>query len=318
MALVEKYLVDTTGSFDKDDSETVLEWLVYSDTILDYAQRIAKQGEILPGESLINTTTGEARGWYKQGTPYSLGNDAAEDIFAGKVEVSDRKIIRGKGDFSIQNLNIVRRFKPENPLIQWRVRQTFSTKNDQSVNNEPSVDDPFTVSVSYEWEEVPFTTDVITGKPVVNSAGQPFNTPATRRRKIAVIALTRKEYSNPVAKALVYSNTVDGIYLIDSIIPQFDGKSWTVTYNIKIKPEGWTVSLMDAGYHYREQTSKLLFPILNSGDGTPISEPARLNGNGLPLPENSNDVYNIGPFHKYSHSSIADLKIPDPTHIVAK
>ena len=315
MALIDKYLVDTTGSFDQDESETVLEWLVYSDVILDYAKRIVKQGEIAPGSPLI--VDGKAAGWYSHGTPYSLGNDSDEDIFAGKVEVFERKIIRGKGDFTIQNLEIVGIFDPLHPLVQWRVRQTYSSKNDEAINSEPSVDDKFLVSVSYEWVDVPLDVDMVTLQPVVNSAGLPFSTPAFRRKKIPVISMTRKEYGNPVHKALQYSNTVDGEYLIDSIIPQFDGKIWTVTYNVKINAEGWLDLIMDTGYHYKDPVNGWIFPILNSGDGTPISEPARLNGHGVPVPENSNDVYNVGPFHKYSLSSIADLKIPDPCSIIA-
>ena len=46
MAIVNMYLVDTDGSFESDNSETTLEWLVYSDVILDYAQRIISQGTI--------------------------------------------------------------------------------------------------------------------------------------------------------------------------------------------------------------------------------------------------------------------------------
>ena len=51
--------------------------------------------------------------------------------------------------------------------------------------------------------------------------------------------MTRTEYGNPVYKALQFSNTVDGQFLIDTIVPQYTGNKWTVTYNLKQRLEGW-------------------------------------------------------------------------------
>ena len=317
MAIIDIYLTDTEGSFEADDSETTLEWVVYSDVILDYAQRIVAQGMIPPGAPLI--VRGKAQGWYPFGTAYRLGNDVKSDIFAKRVEVFDRKIIRGRGDFLIQNLAIVEIFDPENPIVQWRVRQTFTTdpKNDEpKPQEELSEDDKFTISVSYEWEDAPFHTDVVTGQPIKNSAGMSFNPPAYRRRKLPVISLTRKEYGNPVDKALAFSNTVDGIFLIDTIITQFDGKIWTVTYNLKTRPEGWTTQIMDTGYYWRDPQTGRRFPIIGD-DGLPVSEPARLNGNGLRVTFDSDEVHNVGPFHRYPISPLLALKIPDPRKIMA-
>ena len=316
MAIVKMYLVNTEGAFEEENSETTLEWLVYSDVILDYSQRIVSQGTIAPNASLI--AGGKAQGWYAFGTPYQLGNDGKDDIFARRVEVFDRKIIRGKGDFLIQNLDIVEIFDPVNPLIQWRVRQTFTADDPKAEEPkaEPSENDKFTISVSYEWEDVPMAFDIVTGKLILNSAGMPFNPPVIRRRKIPIISMTRKEYGNPVMKALAYTGTVSNDMLIDSIVPQYDGKIWTVTYNIKIKPEGWAFSVMDTGFHYRDPETGELFPITYD-DGLPVNEPARLDGKGLPMPFDSDEVHNVGPFHRYPVSSVSALNIPDPRLIIA-
>ena len=312
MAIIEMYLLDSEGSFDLRHSETTLKWLVYSDTIDDYAQKIAIQG-ITNGPMIVN---GQAMGWYYPGRPYKVGNDLDNDSYAGPIEVSHRKIIRGRGDFSIQNLNIVKKYN-DKPMVQWNVQQTYSTKNDQKPEAETSENDKFTVSVSYEWEDEVFAVDMVTGRAVVNSAGHPFNPPATKRVKIPVIALTRMEYGNPVAKAITYSNTIDGEYLIDSIVPQFDGKAWTVTYNIKIHPRGtWVTYIMDTGVYQRVPYYGDI-SCLNE-DGTPVNDPVRLNGNGQQVPFNSTFVWNLGPFYKWSFApgGIKALKIPDPRSIV--
>ncbi|MCL2710270.1 MAG: hypothetical protein FWE95_05265 [Planctomycetaceae bacterium] len=316
MAIVDMYLADTDGSYEADSAETTLEWLVYSNVILDYSKRIVSQGMIAAGSPLI--VQGRPKGWYAFGTPYQLGNDADEKIYAKRVEVFDRKIIRGKGDFLIKDLAIVEIFNPENPLVQWRVRQTFTTdpKADEP-KEEPSENDKFTVSIFNEWEDVPFLEDVVTGRPVLNSAGMPFGSPVKRRRKIPVISMTRKEYGNPVDKTVRYSNTVDGPFLIDSILSQYDGKIWTVTYNIKYRPEGWTTYLMDTGYYWCDPVTGYRYPILGEDDGLPVNEPVRLDGNGVPVPVDSDYIFNVGPFNKYETSLLADLRLPDPHSLVA-
>ena len=126
--------------------------------------------------------------------------------------------------------------------------------------------------------------------------------------------MTRTEYVNPVSNALMYSNTVDGQYLIDSIVPQFDGRKWTVTYNIKISEDGWYTHIMDTGFHARGpdgQPYTIVHP-----DGTPLEEPVRLNGNGQPVNIDSDFVFNRGPYSKYPRvGALAALRIPDPRTI---
>ena len=314
MAIIDLRFNSTEGAFDMNVKDITLEWIVLSDSIQDFAWAVAVQGTVSPETSLVDSF-GMPTGWHPPGTPYRFGNETIPDSYAGTLEVTNRTIIRGKGDFEIGPGWVIVLRGNDNPVIKYNVKQRYSADNNKRPGEEPAEDDKFNISVSFEYEEEPFEFDAVTHRPVLNSAGQRFNPPAITRRKIPVISMTRTEYGNPVAKALAFSNTVDGQFLIDTIVPSFDGRAWTVTYNIKYKSEGWSTILMDRGYFWRHPDTGQLLPILNY-DGTPVSAPVRLNGRGLPVPDESDNVYNVGPFHKYPFSTLAVLQIPNPMSIV--
>jgi len=321
MAIIDKYLIDSRGSFELDRKEFTLEWLVFADDILDHARSIANQGTIEPEEEMIGTD-GKAKGWYAPGVPYRLGNERNDTCYAGNLEVYERRIIRGKGDFAIlPGFDFTPIFNGT-PLIQYRVRLRFSTdyQKEAADDGEVSEDDKITIKVSYEWEDVPFVQDVLDGRPVFNSAGMPFNPPAVMRRKIPVYSITRREIRNPIRKANAFSNTVnDGDYygaeigtlLMDSIIPDYDGQRWSVTYVLKEKPEGWQTNLLDTGYYHRLPNG-MLVPILGQDDGLPISEPAKLDGTGHVLSDQSLPGVPVGPYHKYLEMPFDELRLPNP------
>jgi len=254
MAIVEMFLVNSEGMFGLDKKEYTLEWLVFSDNQRDFAQAIALQGTIADTAGMIGPK-GEATGWYSPGTPYGLGNEWNDMCYAGAIEVRDRQIIRGSASSEI-NGDVFTITANKNPVIQWRVRQTYSTENDPKLEPDelPSENDPFTFSMSYEWEEVPFMQDIVDKYPVVNSAGMLFNPPAATRRKLPIFSITRRENWNPVNKGSIFTNTINrdffygcapGTLLMDSIVPHFDGQTWTVSYNLKERIEGWETYLLE-------------------------------------------------------------------------
>jgi hypothetical protein len=251
--------------------------------------------------------------------PYRLGNDYWETCYAGPLDVTDRKIIRGKGDWDIVGITILPILNTE-PLIRYNVRQQYSTQHakESPETGNPTIGDRATIDVSFDWEEVPFTHDILTGMPVLNSAGQPFNPPAIRRRKIPVYSITRREIWNPLAKCKAYSNTVNyevycgalpGTLLMDSIVPKYDGQAWRVTYNIKEREEGWETYLLDTGYY--ERLPNALIPITEV-DGTPLYEPAKLNGFGRRIVDQALPGVNVGPYHKYPQRLFGLLQLPNP------
>ena len=314
MAITEIKLTDVSGTIGTDGREASCEWLVVSDNLNDFSMSIAEQGMV---KNMI--TGGDSVGWLEPGTPYHLGNDYWAKCYAGPVEVGDRRIIRGIGDFNINGITFTKR-NNDNPSILWRVKQKYSTNENQKLDeNGTSVNDPCTIRMSVEIEDIPFEFDMIDlTTPVVNSAGQKFNPPAARRRKILVYSVTRREKWNPIQKAAVYSNTVNvdfyndriaGSLLMDSITCDYDGQAWKVTYNIKEKTEGWQAFLLDTGY-YQRLPDGYLYPILQH-DGTMVSEPAKLDGFGQVLEDQSQPGENVGPFHKYPAKIFSLLQLPN-------
>ena len=311
--------IKLTGSravIDLDVKEHTLEWLIVSNQITDFAASIAAWGMVQPDMSLI--VNGEPMGWYPPGTPYRIGNDHNDTCYAGMIEVYDREIIGGKGDYEIDGV-VIRRIYNTAPLIKWRVRQQYSTSYDKACGIFPSEEDKVTVSLSYEWEERPLEHDIIDGRMVVNSAGMHFNPPSLRRRKIPVYSMTRREIVNPLHKAQIFTNTVNNAeyhgappytLLMDSITTSFDGQIWRVTYNIKERYEGWQTYLLDTGY-YERLPNGLLMPILDDVN-TPLSEPAKLNGQGRRLMNQEEPGVNVGPFHKYPAANFDELALPNP------
>ena len=318
-------LTSSSGAFGLDVKEYTLEWVILTHDVHDHATAIAIKGMVNPTMPL--TQFGQAMGWYPPGTPYRIGNESNVVCYAGPIEVYGRKPIRGSGDFTIRGVRIVRT-QNAGPLVKWNVRQHYSTSYDKSSDRQtgsrPSVNDKVTITVNYEWEEMPLVRDIVNGTMVLNSAGQPFTTPAKRRRKIPVYSITRREIFNPIAKANNFSNTVNGspyfgaapyTLLMDSIIPHFDGNIWKVTYNIKERVEGWRVKLLDTGYNERLPDGSLT-PILDDVN-TPVSEPAKLDGNGIALEDQTAPGTDVGPYHRYLLTNFAALNLPNPFRINA-
>ena len=305
MAITEIILTESRGTLGSDKTEVTLEWLVFSDDRNDHSLTIAQQGLELPD------------GWKRPGTPYAVAGEFGGECIAGEIEVTDREIISGGGQYIAITLNGIE-YKARNTggiMLKYRVRQNYSTENDDDNENSNQLDPPLedgiaSIDVSFEFEDIPFTHDIQTGAPVVNSAGMPFNPPAHRRRKIPVFSYTRKENKDPLPKIIAFTNTVSGTFLMDSITAKCDGKSWTVTYNIKQKVEGWAVQLLDTGF-YQRMPNGMLVPIFDEL-GLPLSEPAKLDGYGQALPDQSMPGVNVGPFNKYMAASFAALGIGLP------
>jgi hypothetical protein len=179
--------------------------------------------------------------------------------------------------------------------------------------------------MSVETEDVPFIRDVRTKKLVINSAKQFFNPPPTTKKKVTSYSVSRRERGNPLAKAKLYSNTVNsdtwygnppGTILMESITCNYDGEAWSdVTYNFKADQEGWQTLLLDTGYD--ELKDGKLRKIL-SDDGTPVSEPAKLDGEGLSLTNQNQNGYDIGPFWKYEQKPFSALVLPNPFTLVTR
>ncbi|GHT33125.1 hypothetical protein FACS1894214_5010 [Planctomycetales bacterium] len=289
-------LTDISGDFSLDTKSVNIEWLVESDNLFDFAVAIAVQGTVASGNMISG---GKAVGWLAPGKPYQLGNDIWNTCYAESVQISNRRII---GD-----------------RVLWEASQKFSTKADEEKDGgEPSTEDKFTLKTGTEFEEAPFYRDARTNKLILNSAKQFFNPLPTAKRKIRTYSLTRREKGNPVAKSNAYSNVVNsdnfygagpGTVLMDSISCDFDGEAWSVTYNIKERLDTWATFILDTGYAELDANGKPK-KILDA-EGTPISEPAKLDGSGHKLPTSNDTGYDIGPLWKYEQKPFSTLNIPN-------
>lgn len=315
MSIIETILTNITGNFALDKKEVTLEWLVFSDNLNDFAVAIAQQGTV---ESMI--VNGKAAGWLAPGKPYQLGNEQWETAFAGELSVSERKIIRGTGNYNIQIGGGTVGMVPITPsgIVQWKVTQKYSTKENKESEENDNTENPFTLKMSVELEEVPFERDIRTNKLILNSAKQFFNPPPTMKQKITTYSISRREYGNPVGKAKMYSNVVNsdnfygaeaGTVLMESVTCHFDGKVWSeVSYTFKERLDGWQTYLLDTGT--MEYKDEKLVAILND-DGTAVSEPVKLNGSGEKLDNQNENGYNVGPLWKYKALPFSVLQLPN-------
>jgi len=314
-------LINNTATIGSKSREYLLEWLAFSDDPMDFAGSIAMRGMITDGSNMTGTD-GRAKGWYPAGRHYRFGNHSDIGCFANEVEVSDMLPLSSNGNqyVVIHNGTIIyQKDDTGTPVTKWHIRQRYSTETEEGGGTEehfPTEDDPITISSHCEWEDIPFTFDA-DGKIVRNSAGDLFNPPAIRRRRIPVYSITRKEWYSPMGIMLYYANTVNaddyfgmppGTMLMD-VTPNYDGKKWMTTYTIREKQEGWNTELLDMGYNEWLPDGRVV-PILDNMC-VPISEPALLNGYGRLAPPGTLGTY-VGPFKKFSAMPFSLLNLPNP------
>ncbi|GHT26800.1 hypothetical protein FACS18942_04910 [Planctomycetales bacterium] len=321
MAIILGIITGTTGKYTSVKRNVSVEWLLYSDNLLDFTGNIAVQGTAA-GDNLI-LPNNESAGWLAPGKEYRMGSDYLEGCVAGEIEITDRKIIRGTGKYEIQVGDNTVGLVPLTPqgIVQYKAVQHFSTSetDNQEKNKPPANNDKFSISSDVEYKEMPFEKDVRTNAFIVNSAGQKFIPPVSYRKAVTVYSLTRTEYINPIAKSRIYRNVVNsdtwygaapGTVLMDSISPskEKDGH-WTVSYKFKYDPDGWEIYILDTGTMQKDSSGKLS-AILDKEQAA-VQEPVKLDGSGHPLDDQSSDGTDLGPFWAYKEMPFAALNIPD-------
>lgn len=174
----------------------------------------------------------------------------------------------------------------------WQVTATYSSKKEDP---EKDKDDPLDRAAEIEWssEKVSRVMDRdLTGKAVVNSAGEKFDPPIEVEESLPLVTITRNEDSYNYSLGLQYQDAVNsdpffgfdpGQAKIKEIRArsQFenDQYTWKVTYAIVFKREGWQTEVLDQGYwSVNEDGDKVL---IKDVDNKPLSAPALLDGNGF-------------------------------------
>ncbi len=191
----------------------------------------------------------------------------------------------------------------------WEVNIDYERFGDPNSNgnenDEPSEDDHFTLSCSWESVRKPLYWDR-NGKVVCNSAGDRYPQPVEYDHDILAMTLTRSEKRNPLPKVLRYHNTVNSLSFFGfprekvklCITPNWTGKNWSVSYVFQVNPDGWKVKVLDQGLRAKQKGPfpngaeieqpgfEVVRPILENGHQ--VTTPRFLKeGKVLPIPEDA-------------------------------
>lgn len=223
---------------------------------------------------------------------------------------------------------------------RWEVEVTLRTETGSRPARPPSS----TGEISRGWttEEVEFdlTHDMKTGAPVLNSAGQPFDSVPTVPRVVPVIRVEKFERTSGVPAAMAKSGcvnsaaiTVDGVTvparcgrLRVSAEKQYrssgEGENvkegYRVTYELAIMSNmvdqdgtvtdiGWDVALVDMGFFYRDSEGELVRAMEldeETNEPRPTAEPVLLDGSGGRLVTGNPK---IGIFHAHPEANLGGI-----------
>lgn len=177
---------------------------------------------------------------------------------------------------------------------QWAVTANYS--DERTLDDNPT-DDPASITWNSEQFQKPAVFD-LSGKLIVNSAGDPFDPPAmmddsrrvvTVEKNLAVVPTWILDYQDAVNSDTF---TVDGVSIgvgkakmqAVTVGPRQrrNGTIFrTVNFTIHLQREGWLLDILDAGF--RRKISGGRENIRNSGDSELPTAPVPLDGNGQPI-----------------------------------
>ena len=180
------------------------------------------------------------------------------------------------------------------PWAGWTVTANYS--DERTIDDTPT-DDAASISWGSEQFQKPAVFD-LSGKLIVNSAGDPFDPPAmmddsrrvvTVEKNLAVVPSWILDYQDAVNNDVF---SVDGISIgigkakmqnvTVSPRQRRNGTTFrTVTFTIHLQRDGWLLDILDAGF--RRKVSGGRDNIKNSGDGESPTAPVPLDGNGQPI-----------------------------------
>jgi hypothetical protein len=171
------------------------------------------------------------------------------------------------------------------------------------------------------------------GKPVLNSAKQPFNPPLMVDIPISVYTINRKEYRNPQQKIDGMIHTINHsafwgkakqTLLVEDINAtenrQFGTntkRSWDVSYSLAYNRLTWLNYILDNGtlqIDPSDPEKKKTIEILDD-KGSPVTSSYPLDGYGVKLPKGYSPVYewNGGsPFRFFEEREFTTMYLPNP------
>lgn len=187
------------------------------------------------------------------------------------------------------------RWDSKTPLA-WKVTATYSSERSHSSNPD---NDEVLVSLDSEIYQEPVYQDT-SGNAILNSAGDYFLDPIPTRDSAHIIFKIQANVTSVPAWVLTYQNAVNNaeITIEGLTVPIRTAKIQRLTigtrekrgvttfyplsFDVHVKEQGWRLEPLDAGFRYRDGSSKLR-QILNEGDNTEPTSPVPLNGSGAVL-----------------------------------
>lgn len=172
----------------------------------------------------------------------------------------------------------------------WTATAQYGPRDILSQEPRDPTERPIKVSWSFSRFERPVVLDQ-DGKPVLNSAGDPFDPPLTVPDSWPLLTIVRNERTFDSLLAYNFNEAVnlDPFWGVDpGIVKVLDingelakdqdiGWYYVVTYQFEFNPDGWQPSVPDLGYRELDASGK---PTDITVDGTPVGKPVRLNGKG--------------------------------------
>lgn len=186
------------------------------------------------------------------------------------------------------------------------------------------IDDPTLAAPKKTWrgnrtEEI---VDIdVEGRPIVNSAGDPFDPPITRPRSKGSLVVVRNERTYDDLLASAFRDRVNefeffglepGTVLCvdisaESAFAQSIGEYYVVTYEFEHEPKGWNPQVLDRGLRKlnattgdREQIqiqgSLATSPVLLDGLGAPLAEERVADGEAIYLDFSTYESADFGEF----------------------
>lgn len=212
-------------------------------------------------------------------------------------------------------------------FCRWEVEVSYSTVTpNEAQNAENPVDRAPTVRWNFQAYQRPCVSDV-DGSPIVNSAGDPFSPPLEREEKRPLLSVSRFEnmFSPGMALAYQYAVNSDTFMGVDPGYCRCNGIQaelhyeknqycWKVEYEFEFRKEGFTVQVLDQGFRkLRSGTPETM----RDRQGTPLSSPGLLNGQGGQLSECYTAIETTAPGPTDTFIEVADIDVfPDAPFVV--
>lgn len=180
----------------------------------------------------------------------------------------------------------------------WHIDVKFSSEFDPIYSNaNPLLNQPMASWSSQKFEEIAYI-DTQTGYPILNSAGEYFDPPATKDATRLMLSIVKYQstYNYPLSQVVQDTCNLNpwagyGAKQVKCTSVQADppiwnplvGRVWRATYQFELMASGqtWQLNILDAGM--RQLVGGTQWEAIKDENMQPISEPALLNGSGSPL-----------------------------------